>query len=146
VTTRSEGRADALCQLLRDRGERLTRARRAVLDALVSSGHHLTAEEICGRVQAGNPEVHRATIYRTLDTLTELGVTEHSHLGHGPAVYHLTDDLHQHIVCEACGAVTEVPTSLLRALGQRLQADYGFVMRPAHFAIVGQCRACAAAS
>ena len=136
-------RVDALCQLLRDRGERLTRARRAVIDALVGSAEHLTAEQICGQVQEAHPEVHRATIYRTLDTLTELGVTEHSHLGHGPAVYHLADELHQHVVCESCGDVTEVPTSLLRGRGRRLRNDSGFVMRPTHFAIVGQCRKCA---
>ena len=136
-------RVEALCQLLRDRGERLTRARRAVIDALVASGDHLTAEQISTWVQEAHPEVHRATIYRTLDTLTELGVTEHSHLGHGPAVYHLADELHQHMVCEACGDVTEVPTSLLRSLGKRLRNDYGFVIRPTHFAIVGQCRDCA---
>lgn len=136
-------RVDALCRLLRERGERLTRARRAVIDALVGSDEHLTAEQICTLVQEAQPEVHRATIYRTLDTLTELGVTEHSHLGHGPAVYHLADELHQHVVCETCGDVTEVPTALLRGLGRRLRNDYGFVMRPTHFAIVGQCRDCA---
>jgi Fur family ferric uptake transcriptional regulator len=136
-------RAGALCKLLRERGERLTKARRAVIDALVASGDHLTAEQIGSCVQEVHPEVHRATIYRTLDTLTELGVTEHSHLGHGPAVYHLADELHQHMVCESCGEVREVPTSLLRGLGKRLREDYGFVMRPTHFAIVGRCRECA---
>lgn len=135
-------RTEALCQLLRDRGERLTRARRAVIDALVGSGDHLTAEQISARVQEAHPEVHRATIYRTLDTLTELGVTEHSHLGHGPAVYHLADEPHLHLLCERCGAVTELPGSTLDAIGAEIRRRHAFHIDPRHFALSGRCESC----
>ena len=128
---------------LRIRGERVTEARRAVLDVVAASRQHLTAEAIFERVSAGHPGVHRATVYRTLDTLTTLGITEHSHLGHGPAVYHLADELHQHLVCEECGAIVEVPTNIFASVDRKLRASFGFVMRPTHFAIVGLCQHCA---
>jgi Fe2+ or Zn2+ uptake regulation protein len=128
---------------LRDRGERMTIARRALLEVLAGAHGHLSAEEILAAVQRQHPEIHRATVYRTLETLDRLGIVEHTHLGHGPAAYHLADDVHQHLVCEACGAVVEVPSTLFRGIEQRLQRDYGFVMRPFHFAVVGRCRRCA---
>jgi Fe2+ or Zn2+ uptake regulation protein len=121
----------------------LTKARRALLDTLAGTSEHLTADELLDLVRRAEPDVHRATVYRTLETLADLGIIEHTHLGHGPAVYHLSDDLHQHLVCEVCGKVTEVPVSLMRSVERRLLDDYGFEMRPLHFAIVGRCRRCA---
>jgi Fe2+ or Zn2+ uptake regulation protein len=114
-----------------------------VVSALLDADGHATAEGLQARVQAGHPEVHMATIYRNLETLERLGVVEHTHLGHGPAVYHLADELHQHLVCEVCGHVVEVPADLLRPVEEDVRSRYGFVMRPGHFAVVGRCASCA---
>ena len=53
------------------------------------SGGHRTAEELAGEVQAQGARRHISTIYRNLEELERLGVIVHSHLGHGPATYHL---------------------------------------------------------
>jgi len=135
-------RVAALVDSLRARGERITTARRALLTALAEAGDHRTAEELAAEVARVHPEVHRATIYRTLDTLRRLGVVEHTHLGHGPAVYHLADEPHQHLVCEDCGAVAEVPPTVFRPLERALARDYGFAVSSRHFALVGRCREC----
>lgn len=135
-------RVSLLCDELRQRGERITRPRRHVLDALTRSTRHLTADEVLAAVQRDDPTIHRATVYRTLETFRRIGLVEHTHLGHGPAVYHLIDDLHQHLVCEHCGRVVEAPSSLFQSVERELRDDYGFVMRPMHFAVVGRCRRC----
>jgi len=137
------GREDEILESIRDAGERVTKARRAVVVALVDADGHATAEALQSRVQAEHPEVHMATIYRNLETLERLGIVEHTHLGHGPAVYHLADELHQHLVCEGCGYVVEVPADLLRPVEEEVRDRYGFVMRPGHFAVVGRCANCA---
>ena len=136
-------RLDEILAGIRAAGERVTVARRAVVSALLDADGHATAEGLQARVQAGHPEVHMATIYRNLEALERLGVVEHTHLGHGPAVYHLADALHQHLVCEVCGQVVEVPATLLREVEDDVRATYGFVMRPGHFALVGRCARCA---
>lgn len=130
---------------MRSRGVRLTLARRALLEELVAAGGHLTADQLGDRVQAAAGEVHRATIYRSLEALERAGVVEHVHLGHGPAVYHLADDLHQHLVCESCGAVLEAPAGLLVGAQRRLAAT-GFRLRAHHFALLGRCRNCTEAA
>ena len=127
---------------LRQRGGRLTRARQALVDALLEAETHVTAEDLAESVQARHPEVHRSTIYRTLDALERAGVVDHVHLGHGRAVYHLSDDPHQHLVCEKCGSVVEVPDRLFDDLATTLRRRYGFTIRPNHFAVLGRCRAC----
>ncbi len=128
---------------LRRRGKRLTTARRALLEELALADVHLSVEDLADRVQANHKGIHRATVYRTLDTLTELGIVEHTHFGHGPAVYHLSSDLHQHLACASCGKVIEVPSSVFQRLERDLSEKYGFVMQSQHFAIEGRCCACA---
>ncbi len=129
-------------QLLRSQGLRVTGARRGLIEELVAAGTHLTADELTRRVASRFRQVHQATVYRSLDALERAGLVEHVHLGHGRAVYHLSDDLHQHLVCEECGAVAEAPGDLFAEVQGRLRRSHGFHMRPYHFAVLGRCQDC----
>jgi Fe2+ or Zn2+ uptake regulation protein len=134
---------DELVDRVRAGGGRVTTARRAVLAALVERpGTHLTAEDIAGRVQGAHPDVHLSTIYRTLESLEDMGVLSHTHLGHGPSTYHLTDRPHHHAVCRSCGAVVELPPESFDGLARRLRTEHGFELEAQHFALVGRCRRC----
>ena len=135
--------AEPILGLLRAQGGRVTTCRRAILETFLGIGGHVTAEELTARVQAGQPDVHESTVYRFLDELERLGVVDHVHLGHGPAVYHLASDAHTHVVCERCGAVIEVPEDVFDPLRQLLDERFGFKAEPRHFAVVGRCRDCA---
>ena len=59
---------------LRDRGERMTAPRRAVLTVLHHADGHLTVEEVADLVTHIDPAVHLASVYRSLDTFARLGV------------------------------------------------------------------------
>ena len=135
--------AEPILGLLRARGGRVTTCRRAILETFLGIGGHATAEALTARVQANQPDVHESTVYRFLDELERLGVVDHVHLGHGPAVYHLASDAHHHLVCDRCGSVEEVPEALFADLRARLSDDYGFSLEPRHFAVTGRCKACA---
>ncbi len=121
----------------------MTRPRRAVVAAVLGATGHLTADELAARTQAALPDVHRSTVYRTLGALEELGVLYHVHLAHGPAVYHLVEDAHAHVVCESCKAVAEVPSTALETLAAEVGRRSGFVLSPQHFALTGHCPRCA---
>jgi Fe2+ or Zn2+ uptake regulation protein len=134
---------DRIIERLRERGGRATGTRRATVTVLLrAAGHHLSAEDITAQVQAEHPDVAASTIYRTLTALEELGVIEHVHLGHGPSTYHLVSNPHQHLVCQDCGSVIEVPDEVFDALSDRLQERYGFQLHLRHFALLGSCEAC----
>ena len=138
-----DARLERILQLLRARGGRVTPARRAIIRELLVRNDHVTAYELAEAVQRAHPDVHLSTIYRCLGVLEELEVVTHVHLGHGRAVYHLTDESHQHLVCERCAQVLEVPDEVFSGLAGRLRAGFGFVLRPGHFAVPGLCRSCA---
>ena len=135
-------RLSAMLDLLRANGVRITVPRRAILESLVATGPHVTAEELAGHVRARFPEVHESTVYRTLDRLTRLGVVDHVHLGHGRAVYHVPGEAHQHLYCDSCGAVVEAPDEVFAGLVEEIEERYGFELDLDHFALGGRCRAC----
>lgn len=141
----AEATARAL-ERLRAAGQRMTVARRAVIEALAGHDGHPDAEEICAAVEANVPGVHRATVYRTLETLTELDVVRHVHMGHGTTAYHLaaagagTD--HLHAQCRSCGVVIDLPSGLLDAVHLEVAAGHGFTLEPRHVALSGTCAVC----
>jgi Fur family ferric uptake transcriptional regulator len=136
-------RVEAIITRIRQSGGRATNTRRATIGVLVNTGQsHLSAEDIVSQVKLQHPDVAESTIYRHLATLEELGVVEHVHLGHGPSTYHLTEDGHQHLLCERCGKVIEVPEDTFAPLADQLATTYGFQIHPRHFAIMGLCRHC----
>jgi Fur family transcriptional regulator, ferric uptake regulator len=135
-------RVDAVLDLLRTDGGRVTTGRRAIVNALFSGpDHHVTAEDVAALVQAEHPDVHLSTVYRTLDALEGLGVVARVSLGAGGAIYHLSDHAHHHLVCERCGSVTEVPDDAFAPIAA-VADRYGFEVGRRPLAVPGLCAAC----
>ncbi|MGA2209173.1 MAG: transcriptional repressor [Acidimicrobiales bacterium] len=138
----SAERVEEVLSLLRARGGRVTTARRQLLEALFASAGHRTAEDLAAEIQARAPDIHLSTIYRNLDELERLGVIVHTHLGHGPASYHLSSSAHGHLVCERCGLTLEAPEELFASLSKGAEGRFGFHIDPRHFAVLGRCAGC----
>jgi Fe2+ or Zn2+ uptake regulation protein len=130
---------------LRARGERMTQPRRTVLTVLARNGGHLSAEEVVAAVAAVDASVHRASVYRTLEALSELGVVQHLHVGHGGTAYHLVigPGPHPHAQCRVCGAVHDLPGDLLDDVAAVLSERYRFRLDAGHVALSGVCATCA---
>jgi Fur family ferric uptake transcriptional regulator len=124
--------------LIRERGERITTPRRAVIELLASTREHLTVDDIATRLHPVHPSIAPSTVYRTLEALQEWGMVEKIHRGHGATFFHLAQT-HQHLVCETCGKVSDIPASELDDLARRLLEGYGFELRPSGFALLGEC-------
>jgi len=136
---------EGVLALLRSNGGRVTTSRRLLLSCLFEDPAHRTAEELAALVQVLAPDVHISTVYRNLDELERLGVVVHTHLGHGPATYHLSSETHGHLVCDSCGAMIEAPEDIFRTLARRARDRFGFTIDPRHFAVLGRCAVCASA-
>jgi Fur family transcriptional regulator, ferric uptake regulator len=135
-------RKPALLAVLRERGTRMTTPRHAVLDALLDSSSHPTAEALALIVQGAHPEVAVSTIYRTLDHFEEVGLLVHVHLGHGPAVYHFKDEMHVHLVCRLCGDHLVLAPKTAATVTRTIRTSTGFAAELSHFSISGLCRDC----
>ncbi len=154
ANTSTSPRAQVALDVLRDQHERVTRARQAVIEVLDGTEEHLTADEIVARAEASAPGVHRATVYRALATLGELGLIIHTHVGGSATVYHLalpaaatqTSYRHAHLQCTSCQAVIDFPIDVLDSLISRVDHEVGFLVEPHHAALLGLCAECRASA
>lgn len=136
---------EPLATTLRERGLRLTAARARILDA-VQSMEHCTPEQIHERVRAEDPSTHVTTVYRNLETLEQIGLIGHTHLGHGAPAYHLTEDQHLHVVCHRCESVISADPGVLADVVLRMHREHGFRVDVGHVTLSGECAGCQAGS
>ena len=67
----------------------------------------------------------------------------HAHLSHGAPTYHpVNESQHVHLVCQACGGVSELPSTLLAPLAGTLENQHGFLLDIGHVALFGVCAHC----
>jgi Fur family ferric uptake transcriptional regulator len=134
---------DSYVEALRSRGYRITPQREMIIEELASTNAHMAAEEIHDAIQKRTKALNIATIYRTLDMLVEEGLACKNDLGSGFVVYAITrHGPHIHLVCRACGQVTEANQSLISDLGKDLQQKYGFAADLRHISLFGVCSEC----
>jgi Fur family ferric uptake transcriptional regulator len=131
-------------QRLREGGHKVTRARRAVLQALHESGGHVTSAQVLARVQAIAPAVGRASVFRTLEMLTGLGIVRPTYLQPGSPSYVLMsrDGHHAHIVCTHCLRVIELDECHAESLLGDLAARFDVELSGHLLEVYGLCADC----
>jgi Fe2+ or Zn2+ uptake regulation protein len=128
---------ESAATVVRSRGLRLSTARRLVLEALYATDEPLTADRLAG-------DLDLASVYRNLETLEQIGLVRHFHLGHGPGLYaRASAGRYEYLLCDACGAVVAVEPERLDAVRDRIRSDFGYEARFTHFPIAGLCPDCA---
>jgi Fe2+ or Zn2+ uptake regulation protein len=127
---------------LRARGMRVTPQRLAVHGALHALGRHSTAEEVLDRVHGTVPGVSLPTVYAALELLADLGLALRVHAGRAVR-YDPRSDAHHHLVCTACGAVTDLDADV--ELGPALERAraLGALTSGAEVTVRGLCADCA---
>jgi Fur family transcriptional regulator, ferric uptake regulator len=138
--------------LLRSVGQRVTKPRVVLLARIIAAdGEHLSADALHEQVADSDPPIHRATVYRTLEGLTNVGVLRHVHLDRGLTAYHLVDRPpsavhgraeHLHAQCSRCGQVTDLPAHVLGDTAMRIRKASGFHLDASHVALSGLCKNC----
>jgi Fur family transcriptional regulator, ferric uptake regulator len=111
-------------QRLRDAGHKLTNARLTVLDVLEKSGGHITSAEVLDRVNDADSSIGRASVFRTLDLLTNLSIIRptYIHSSLTPTYVLLPDGHHHHIICTNCNRVIEFEDCALSSIEAELEA------------------------
>ena len=109
--TNRSARLDVLVESLRTAGYRMTSQRRAILETLVYSESHPSAEDIYQDVLRAHPEMSRATVYKTLEVLRRIGQVlelESREGGPGNRYDGFKPHAHPHLVCTECGTIIDV--------------------------------------
>lgn len=130
---------------LSERGFRETDARRAIVDTVLSWDGQFTARQLHDVLQRWG--IGRATVFRTLDVLEELGVLNRLHTEGGCHTYTVcAEQHHHHLLCERCGSVQDFNDARVERAVRAMGVESGFRVREHHLEILGLCRACQAES
>ena len=97
-----------LTLLFKEKNLKLTPQRYAIYKYLKSTKSHPSAEMIYDNLKANYPTMSRATIYKTLKTLIELGVVIELNVGEDNFRYDANTSQHPHIICLSCGRVDDI--------------------------------------
>ena len=137
-------------KLLRERGLKVTRQRIMVLEAIASCPEeHLTAEEIFELVKVDCPEIGLATVYRTIQLLSELRLIDRISFDDGFVRYEMGSapnqkqkHHHHHLICKTCGKVLPFKDDLLDELERHIEEETGFHVLDHELKFYGQCSEC----
>jgi len=121
----------------------VTAQRRLLLDTLREAKGHLDAKELYRRAIERDPRISLATVYRNLRLFKELELVEEMHLDEARCYYELRrSDQHYHLVCKACGRVTEFDSPVVDTLVEEVESNSDFEVTRAVLYLEGHCRAC----
>jgi Fe2+ or Zn2+ uptake regulation protein len=130
---------------LREAGERVTRQRLAVADALIAAGRQVSAEDLYRRLHRDDPGIGRATVFRTLEALVVAGVARRLELdGHVYGYVACRPEHHHHLACDRCGRVEDIDEAYIQPVTERIAANLGFRIDDARVDFYGICATCAA--
>ncbi len=133
---------EALDAYLGENELKRTWQRRAILDALLAAGGHVTIEEIVAGVQATHPRVGQATIYRAVRLFEAAGIVHRHALKPGLTHYELVLPAaghHDHVVAIDCGKVFEFNDPVIEARQEALVRSFGLRVVAHRHVIHGQC-------
>ncbi|MGE0227185.1 MAG: Fur family transcriptional regulator [Dehalococcoidia bacterium] len=120
-------------------GYRVTGPRRELLATLQEMGDHFTAEGLV----AASPGVGRATVFRTLRLLQDIGALCQVVLDDGTLQYRLTSGgHHHHVVCSRCGAVNDFSACDIQGLLDEIAERTGYAIDAHRLEVYGRCSDC----
>jgi len=142
--SRSENLRAAI-NLMRERGLRVSAARRLVIEALLAADGPMSAEQIAEGIGGRVPSSDIASVYRNLQAFEDIDLVHHVHLGHGPGLYALAmRGGREYLTCERCAEYLVVCVDELDGVRALIEREFGYLAAFDHFPIVGLCSACAA--
>ncbi len=142
-----ENRLERIKKQLHTASYKLTPQREATVRVLLEhEADHLSAEDVYLLVKEKAPEIGLATVYRTLELLSELKIVDKINFGDGVSRYDLRKEgakhFHHHLVCIECGSVDEIENDLLEDVEKIVQEEWGFEVKDHRLTFHGICKQC----
>jgi Fe2+ or Zn2+ uptake regulation protein len=135
---------EALTDLFRANGHKITAQRECIFRALEGDVTHPSAERVYEKVRREMPHVSLKTVYQTLNDLAELGAISVLDVGTGSARFDPNvETAHHHLVCRSCGKVRDLVADF-PGLNVSRRAAQGFAVDSAEVVFRGLCDECRA--
>ena len=136
----------SLMEELIARGVRITAQRRLLVGIMQDASRHLDAAGLLRVARQHDPDIDRATVYRTIALLKDSGLIDELDLMHIEGEKHYyeakTSRDHCHMACFQCGAIMEYASSTFEKLKDEMAKQSGFQIRVVRLEVGGLCKSC----
>jgi len=130
-----------LVNSLREEGFRITPQRIAIVEYLLKTEEHPSAEHIHKIVQKKYPMVSLSTVYKTLDLLREKKLVNEIKV-EGEARFDAHTDEHINLVCMNCGKIDDIDEDSLKEIQAKAARKSKYVILKSNFELFGYCNNC----
>ncbi|MCS6835781.1 MAG: transcriptional repressor [Anaerolineae bacterium] len=129
---------------LRQAGYKITHARLTVLQVIEALGSHVTSAQVLDGVNQVDSGIGRASVFRTLDLLTRLGIIRPTYLDSSstPKYVLMPNGHHHHVICTRCHRVMEFDDCGLEAMTKALEARLHARIHGHLLEFYGECESC----
>lgn len=127
---------------LKATGVRMTPQRHAILEYLLSSMSHPTADEIYKALEKDFPNMSVATIYNNLRLFKEAGLVRELTYGDSSSRFDANMSDHYHIICRRCGKITDFEYPPLIEVEEEAARKTGFRVDSHRMEVYGLCAEC----
>lgn len=127
---------------LKKSGIRITPQRHAVLEYLLTSMAHPTADEIYKALADQFPTMSVATVYNNLRVLKETGLVQEMTFGDNSSRFDCNTDPHYHIKCTLCGKIVDFDYPVLDEVESLAEQVTGFDVSHHRMELYGVCSSC----
>lgn len=131
-----------IAELLKSKNIKVTPQRLAIYKVLFNSTEHPSAEGIYQALQPSHPTMSLATVYKTLDSLKQVGLVQELNTGGECFRYDATVTSHPHAICMECGDVYDIHTDLLNGICDTVQGETDFLLKQWQVYFYGTCPTC----
>lgn len=132
---------DAL-ETLKSTGVRITPQRHAILEFLIQSMTHPTADDIYKALEAKFPNMSVATVYNNLRVFRESGLVKELTYGDSSSRFDFVTNDHYHIMCDSCGKIVDFHYPGLDEVEHLASHVTGFQVKSHRMEIYGTCATC----
>ncbi|PGM91212.1 transcriptional repressor [Bacillus cereus] len=129
-------------EMLKNTGVRITPQRHAILEYLVESMTHPTADDIYKALEGKFPNMSVATVYNNLRVFKEVGLVKELTYGDASSRFDYVTSQHYHLICEKCGKIVDFLYGGLEQLEEEAAKTTGFVINSHRLEIYGVCPEC----
>ncbi len=128
-------------EFLKKGNNRITPERFEILDAALEFDGHFSADDLFIAMKNNNSRVSRATVYNTLELLTQAELLSVRNFGYKVNRYEsaFKRQNHYHLVCIDCGRIVEFTESKLEEISEEISNKLGFEASSHSFNIFARC-------
>ncbi|MCL1632024.1 peroxide-responsive transcriptional repressor PerR [Sporolactobacillus sp. CPB3-1] len=135
---------DHAIEMLKSSGVRITPQRHAILEYLVISDTHPTADEIYKTLEHKFPNMSVATVYNNLRVFKKTGLVKELTYGDASSRFDFSTKRHYHVICSKCGKIVDFFYPALDEIEALAAQVTGFKVDHHRLEIYGICPECQA--